>query len=143
MNIEDYFEFIADSWLNVLNNSSFNYVEVANRYNLYPDFLYAFHGKIIEDINIGGKTYPRESMEYDSLRFKLALNVVEVNDEFVISMDYNDAIYSKDYIYKADVTIVTDNQVLEKRIVGKNSNNLITIDNEYIPISIIRDIYKS
>ena len=98
MDIEDYFEFVADSWLNVLNNSSFNYVEVANRYNLYPDFLYAFHGKIIEDINIGGKTYPRESMDYDSLRFKLALNVVEVNDEFVISMDYNDAIYSEDYI---------------------------------------------
>ena len=98
MNIEDYFEFVSNSWLNVLNNSSFNYVEVANRYNLYPDFLYAFHGKIIEDISIGGKTYPRESMDYDSLRFKLALNVIEVNDEFVISIDYNDAIYSRQYI---------------------------------------------
>ncbi|WP_407422537.1 amino acid adenylation domain-containing protein [Methanobrevibacter sp.] len=98
MNIQDYFEFVSKSWLDVLNNSSFNYVEVANKYNVYPDFLYAFHGKIIEDINIGGKTYPRESMDYDSLRFKLALNVIEINDEFVISIDYNDAIYSKDYI---------------------------------------------
>ena len=98
MNIEDYFEFVSDSWLNVLNNSSFNYVEIANKYNLYPDFLYAFHGKIIEDINIGGKTYPRQSMDYDSLRFKLALNVIEVDDEFVISIDYNDSLYSKDYI---------------------------------------------
>jgi hypothetical protein len=29
-----------------------------------------------------------------------------------------------------------------KRIVARNKNNLITIDNEFIPINIIRDIYK-
>ena len=49
---------------------------------------------------------------------------------------------SYDYVYKADVTIVTDNDKLKKRIVARNKNNLITIDNEYIPINIIRDIYK-
>ena len=49
---------------------------------------------------------------------------------------------SHDYEYKADVTIITDNETLKKRIVARNNNNLITIDNEYIPISIIRDIYK-
>lgn len=63
-------------------------------------------------------------------------------DRFTIEQKIFNIFNSKDYIYKADVTIVTDNQVLQKRIVGKNSNNLITIDNEYIPISIIRDIYK-
>ena len=36
----------------------------------------------------------------------------------------------------------SDNDILHKRIVARNRNNLITIDNEYIPISIIRDIYK-
>lgn len=47
-----------------------------------------------------------------------------------------------DYVYKADVTIVTDTEMIKKRIVARNKNNVITIDNEYIPISIIRDIYK-
>jgi hypothetical protein len=47
-----------------------------------------------------------------------------------------------DYVYKADVTIVTDNDTMYKRIVARNKNNLITIDNEFIPINIIRDIYK-
>ena len=116
MNIEDYFKFIADTWLNVLNHSSFNYVEVANKYGLYPDFLYAFHGKIIEDINIGGKTYIRESMDYDSLRFKLGLNVVEINDEFVIRVDYNDAIYSKEYIdtFAESIKVIID-QFMDKK----------------------------
>lgn len=49
---------------------------------------------------------------------------------------------SPDYVYKADVTIVTDGETLKRRIVARNRNNIITIDNEYIPISIIRDIYK-
>jgi len=65
------------------------------------------------------------------------------NDWFTIEQKIFNIFNSKDYIYKADVTIVTDNQVLNKRIVGKNNSNLITINNEYIPISIIRDIYKS
>lgn len=49
---------------------------------------------------------------------------------------------SPDYVYKADVTIVTDTETLKRRIIARNRNNIITIDNEYIPISIIRDIYK-
>lgn len=54
-----------------------------------------------------------------------------------------DQIFSApDYVYKADVTIVTDTETVKRRIVARNNNNIITIDNEYIPISIIRDIYK-
>ena len=50
---------------------------------------------------------------------------------------------SADSVYKADVKIVTDNdEVMSRRIVARNKNNLITIDNEFIPISSIRDIYK-
>lgn len=65
------------------------------------------------------------------------------NSYFDIRKKINDIFSAKDYIYKIDVTIVTDNKVLNKRIIGKNNNNLITIDNEHIPISSIRDIYKS
>ena len=44
-------------------------------------------------------------------------------------------------IYKIDVVIVTDKGKENKRIVGKTKTNLITMDNEYIPINTIRDIY--
>jgi len=50
---------------------------------------------------------------------------------------------SPNYIYKIDVVIVTDNDKQVKRIVGKTKTNLITMDNEYIPINTIRDIYIS
>jgi len=63
-------------------------------------------------------------------------------DRFTIEQKIFNIFNAKDYIYKADVNIVTDNGILNKRIVGKNANNLITMDNEYIPISDIKDIYK-
>ena len=69
-------------------------------------------------------------------------------DIFVAVFEYKEEMKESVYRFKygnqkADVTILTDNEVLKKRIVGKNNNNLITMDNEYIPVDKIRDIYKS
>ena len=59
-----------------------------------------------------------------------------------IEQKINNIFNDKEFVYKADVTIITDNDILKKRIVARNKNNLITMESEYIPISIIRDIYK-
>ncbi len=63
-------------------------------------------------------------------------------NEFDIKRKINDIFNSSDYIYKADVTIVTDRGIEKKRIVGKSGGNLLTFDNEKIRISDIRDIYR-
>lgn len=57
-----------------------------------------------------------------------------------INQKINAVFNSPRYVYKADVNITTKNGVLHKRIVGRNANHLITIDNELIPISEITDI---
>ena len=68
---------------------------------------------------------------------------LKARDSFSIEQKIYNIFNSRDFIYKADVTIVTDNGIIEKRIISKNKNNLVTMDNEYIPISSIRDIYKN
>ena len=57
-----------------------------------------------------------------------------------INQKINDIFNSSNYIYKADVLIKFKDGEVTKRIVGKNSKNLITMDNELIPISDIIDI---
>lgn len=52
----------------------------------------------------------------------------------------NDIFSSTAYIYKADVEIKTKDKTITKRIIGRNNHNLITIDNELIPIDKIEDI---
>lgn len=52
----------------------------------------------------------------------------------------NNIFRSTSYVYKADVLITMEDKTITKRIIGKKNNNLITIDNELIPISKIIDI---
>ena len=107
MDIKKYFEFVNNIWMNVLNHSSYNYVEIANKYELDTDFLYAFHGKIIEDVSINGEKYPRESIDHDLLSCKISLNVLEVDDDYEIIIDYNDELYTEDYISTFINSIIT------------------------------------
>ena len=75
---------------------------------------------------------------YSSLyKEKEVISNVDVNK--VINEIFN----SKNYIYKADVIITTDEGEVSKRIIGRNSNYLITSENEKIEISKIRNIKKT
>lgn len=57
-----------------------------------------------------------------------------------INQKINDIFNSSSYVYKADVLIKLKDESVSKRIVGRNSTHLITMDNELIPISDIIDI---
>lgn len=53
----------------------------------------------------------------------------------------NDIINSNTFIYSKLVHIIIRNEIITRKIIGVYNNNLITIDNEYIPIDNIQDIY--
>lgn len=91
------------------------------------------------------KTVPSIQKVYSTIDQKREVNNQDRATKYSsISVEQKiDKIFSApDYVYKADVTIVTDTETVKKRIVARNNNNIITINNEYIPIAIIRDIYK-
>ncbi|MDD3340608.1 MAG: hypothetical protein PHN72_00180 [Bacilli bacterium] len=55
----------------------------------------------------------------------------------------NQIFKSVNYIYKMDVKITLKDKTLTKRIIGYNDHDVITFDNELIPISEIIDIEVS
>ncbi|MDD2434685.1 MAG: hypothetical protein PHO63_00320 [Bacilli bacterium] len=60
-----------------------------------------------------------------------------------VEQKINTIFASSNYIYKADVEITLDTGKVIKRVIGRNNNNLVTMDNELIPINKIIDIeYK-
>lgn len=93
----------------------------------------------------------KEGMENGSLDDR-SINSSLIDDNFAskareklirpknINQKINDIFNSSRYVYKADVEITLKDGVVSKRVIGKNANNLITIDNELIPISDIVDI---
>ena len=57
-----------------------------------------------------------------------------------INQKINSIFSSTKYVYKADVDIKLKDKTIKRKIIGKNSVHLITIDNELIPIGDIIDI---
>ena len=71
--------------------------------------------------------------------------VSNIEDEYDESIDVNtkikDIFSSPNYVYKANVRILTNNgDDIKKTIIGRTNNSLITIDDELIDVSSISQI---
>ncbi|WP_406535292.1 amino acid adenylation domain-containing protein [Methanobrevibacter sp.] len=123
LSFKEYFEYINKEWVTTLSHSSYPLTEVVNRYGIIPEFVFAFHGDIIEEIEIGGKVVERESLEYDSLQFKLGLNVAEINGKYDLSCQYNDALYSPQLINTFLDSII----IVLNKLIGYGSEELANV----------------
>ena len=86
------------------------------------------------------KTGNNEDVYYSSQEVRESVQQGKINDSRNVNQKINDIFNSPNYIYKADVIIKTNSGEVTKRIVGKNATHLITIENELIPLTEIKDI---
>ena len=94
-----------------------------------------YHSSINKEIDNVQNIYSTINNDFDN-------NIRTTNyNKFDIEKKINNIFNSPNFIYKADVNILTDKGLLNKRIIAKRNGYLITIDNETIPINIIKDIY--
>ena len=64
----------------------------------------------------------------------------EIKDTKNVLQKINEIFSSPNYVYKANVEITLKDKKVTKRIIGRNKNYIITMDNMLIPISDIIDI---
>ena len=86
------------------------------------------------------KKFNNNSSVYYSSNDNRSLNTEEVKDNRTILQKINDIFSSPNYVYKANVEISLKDKKVTKRIIGRNKDFLITMDNTLIPISDIVDI---
>ena len=98
MSANEYFDYVSNIWLDVLKYECYPFTKISDKYDMFPEFLYAYHGNIIQDIKINGNSIEREELEYDELKFKLFIGILATKKDFKIFSQYNDAIYSKDLV---------------------------------------------
>lgn len=99
-----------------------------------------YHNKIDKDITNNRKVFSTLNDKVEKIYNNTKDKTISKKNYTVEQKIYN-IFNSPNYIYKIDVTIITDEGNYNKRIVGKTKANLITFDGEYIPIDKIRDIY--
>lgn len=64
----------------------------------------------------------------------------EVKDNRTVLQKINDIFSSPNYVYKANVEITLKDKKVTKRIIGRNKDYIITMDNDLIPVRDIIDI---
>ena len=84
ISIKDYLDEIKRIHDNNLKYINFPVEGIIKDYNLKPEFYYSFN----------------QDLDVDSLKFKYStyLDILESNDQFTLSMYYNDQLYSQSYI---------------------------------------------
>lgn len=66
--------------------------------------------------------------------------ISEKKDNRSVIEKINDIFSAPNYVYKANVDIILKDKTITKKIIGRNKEYIITMDNELIPIKNIMDI---
>ncbi|MEG1647902.1 MAG: hypothetical protein RR325_03970 [Bacilli bacterium] len=103
--------------------------------NKKPDL---FVNKIDKDIKNNEKVYYSKYQNKKETVIELLKNDGQLSKN--VNQKINSIFTSSNYIYKAEVKITFKDTQEIKKIVGKNRNYLITMDNELISIKDIVDI---
>lgn len=90
-----------------------------------------FKNNINKDIHNNREYYVSKNKEKEIINKENNINIYQKIKEIFSSYKY---------VYKADVVITTKDGDVKKTLIGMKDNNLITIDNELIDISIVKDI---
>lgn len=89
-----------------------------------------FHNKVNKNFNNNRSFYYSNNEPIEE----------EKKDTKTITQKINDIFSSPNYIYKANVEITLKDKKIVKRIIGRNKNYIITMDNDLISINDIIDI---
>lgn len=100
-----------------------------------------FANKITKELNNNEKIYNSSYDEEQELKQSPKKKASNMNNENkTINQKINEIINSKKYIYKVPVKIETETGEILTKIIGKNKNNIITIENTLIKIETIKNI---
>lgn len=100
------------------------------------DLPKVFHNKIDKTFNNNKSVFysSNKSSDNDSN------NSNELIDKRNVLQKINSIFSSPNYVYKANVEITLKDKKVTKRIIGRNKDYIITMDNDLIPIIDIIDI---
>jgi len=90
--------------------------------------------------NIDKKFNNNNNVYYSSNDNREITTNTEIKDNKTIIQKINEIFSSPNYVYKANVEITLKDKKVTKRIIGRNKNYIITMDNTLIPINDIIDI---
>ena len=97
--VEDYIKIVDKAWKDALIHSDYPYTKLSEEYQLKPEFFYAFHESLTNDIELNGRAY--EAIDLDgtvSTDYKINLDIYDDGEFITLYLEYNDQIYTEEYV---------------------------------------------
>ena len=108
--VMDFLAVVQDTLLDVMKYECYPFTKISDKYDIFPEFLYAYQTGVVSTMEIDGKKAELESLELEAPKFKLSIAIEDTEDQFKIVSQYNDAIYSENLmkIFIQSIAIVAD-----------------------------------
>ena len=82
-----------------IRNESYPFTEIASKYGYHTDIMYECQlGVTSEEGSLGGIPYENVRMNLDAPKFKTTIAIYENNNDYILSVRYNDALYTEEYM---------------------------------------------
>ena len=103
ISIIDFIKSVDETWKTTMENSFYPYSKIAEKYQLNPEFLYSYNEFLqSDDMGTDNKSDVSEELcceDSISRDYKIALFVKSFKEHVELEIDYNDQLYSVDYIH--------------------------------------------
>ncbi len=133
--IKEFIKGIDQVWKETINHSKYPYTNIANDYQLKPEFFFSYQEFLkSEEIIINDNVYEGYELSSDDISataYKINFDIFAYEDNIKFKLDYNDKLYSEDYIKKFIKSInIVLNQLIESDI-DKIMINEIGLEKEH------------
>ena len=102
--IKEFIRGIDEIWKETIKHSGYPYTTLAEEYQLKPEFFFSYQEFLkSEEVTINDKAYEGYELSSDDISataYKINLDIFAYEDNIKFKLDYNDQLYSKDYIQK-------------------------------------------
>ena len=103
ISIIDFIKSVDETWKTTMENSFYPYSKIAEKYQLNPEFLYSYNEFLqSDDMGTDNKSDVSEELcceDSISRDYKIALFVKSFKEHVELEIDYNDQLYTEDYIH--------------------------------------------
>ncbi len=108
--VMDFLAVVQDTLLDVMKYECYPFTKISDKYDIFPEFLYAYQTGVLSTMEINNKKAELESLELEAPKFKLSIAIEDTEDQFKIVSQYNDAIYSENLmeIFIRSIAIVAN-----------------------------------
>ena len=110
-----------------IRNESYPFTEIATKYGYHTDIMYECQlGVTNAEGSLGGIPYENVRINLEAPKFKTAIAIYENNDDYILSVRYNDALYTEEYMnVLADALTTVAETMLSDREAGVNGISLM------------------